>query len=321
MIISNKDWRVSTMHRCKHIVRGVAAAVLTLTLATGIASASFGTGTVTGSSLRLRSTASTASTTLATVSKGTKVTVLEDAVNGWYKVQYNGKTGYMSADYLTVVASAETETAAAAASEDEADDTVYAQVTASTLNIRSGAGTGYSKVAQLSRGAVVTVLETLDGWTKISTGTTTGYVSSEYLTVVDAATAASASSKAAQLVALAKTYLGVRYKYGGASPSGFDCSGFTYYVFKNSAGVTLPRTATGQYNSGYTKVSKANLQVGDLVFFSRTSGGSTIGHVGIYIGDGKFIHSSSPTSGGVIISALSESYYSARYYGAVRVLS
>jgi cell wall-associated NlpC family hydrolase len=311
---TNEIWRASTMHSLKKIVRTTAAALLTLSLASGVAFASFGIGTVTGSSLRLRSSASTASTTLATLSKGTKVDVLEDAQNGWYKVQYNGTTGYMSADYLTVVAADGTTTTAAA------DDTVYAQVTASSLNVRSGAGTGYSKVTQLSRGAVVTVLETLDGWTKISTGATTGYVSSEYLTTVDAATAAASSSKAAQLVALAKTYLGVRYKYGGASPSGFDCSGFTYYIYKTSAGVTLPRTATGQY-SGYTKVSKANLQVGDLVFFSRSSGGSTIGHVGIYIGDGKFIHSSSPSSGGVIISALSEAYYSARYYGAVRVLN
>jgi cell wall-associated NlpC family hydrolase len=306
------------MHLSKKLIRNTAAAVLTLSLVTGVASASFGTGTVTGSSLRLRSAASTASTTLATVSQGAKVDVLEDAQNGWYKVEYNGKVGYMSADYLTVVPAAAATAAAA-----ETSDTVYAQVTASSLNIRSGAGTGYSKVAQLSRGAVVTVLETLDGWTKVSTGSVTGYASSEYLTVVDAATAATAataSSKASQLVTLAKTYLGTRYRYGGASPSGFDCSGFTYYLFKTSAGVTLPRTATGQYNAGYTKVSKANLQVGDLVFFSRTSGGSSIGHVGIYIGDGKFIHSSSPSSGGVIISALSEAYYSARYYGAVRVL-
>jgi cell wall-associated NlpC family hydrolase len=309
------------MHRCKKLICNTAAAVLTLTLAVSFASASYGTGTVTGSSLRLRSAASTASTTLATVAKGTKVDVLAEAQNGWYKVQYNGKTGYMSADYLTVVVSAD-DTVADAASESEYEDAEaasYAKVTASSLNIRSGAGTSYTKLGKVYRGAVVTVLEKLNGWTKITTGSVTGYVSSEYLTTVDAATATASSNKATQAVALAKTFLGTPYRYGGSSPSGFDCSGFTYYIMK-SVGVTVPRTATSQYNS-YTKVAKADLQPGDLVFFSRTSGGSTIGHVGMYIGDGKFIHSSSPSSGGVIISALSERYYTARYYGACRVLS
>jgi len=118
-----------------------------------------------------------------------------------------------------------------------------------------------------------------------------------------------------RVIAKAAQYLGTPYRYGGAAPGGFDCSGFTSYIFKQF-GISLNRTAAGQYSQGST-VSKANLIAGDLVFFN-TSGG--ISHVGIYTGNGKFIHSSSPRSGGVIYSALSESYYASRYVGARRVI-
>ncbi len=118
-----------------------------------------------------------------------------------------------------------------------------------------------------------------------------------------------------RVIAKAAQYLGTPYRYGGSAPGGFDCSGFTSYVFKQF-GISLNRTAAGQYSQG-SAVSKANLITGDLVFFN-TSGG--ISHVGIYTGNGKFIHSSSPSSGGVIYSALSESYYASRYVGARRVI-
>lgn len=162
------------------------------------------------------------------------------------------------------------------------------------LNDRSGAGTDYDRVGKLSGGTVVTVLaEAGDGWYQVSTDSLTGYVSGEYLTVVDAKTLEELSTKGLQLVELAMEYLGVPYRYGGASPSGFDCSGFVYYLCK-SLGVSVPRTATSQWNGGYDKVSKSELQPGDLVFFSNYSGGSSIGHVGIYIGNNEFIHSSVP---------------------------
>jgi lipoprotein Spr len=114
----------------------------------------------------------------------------------------------------------------------------------------------------------------------------------------------------------AKRYLGVDYVFGGASPSGFDCSGFTMYVYK-SVGVNLPHTASGQANLGVA-VSKDELQAGDLVFFETYKSG--ISHVGIYIGDGKFIHASSG-AGRVTITNLSDKYYTTRYRGATRILS
>ncbi|MFZ4451754.1 C40 family peptidase [Salibacterium aidingense] len=123
------------------------------------------------------------------------------------------------------------------------------------------------------------------------------------------------ASNGDQIEAEARKHLGTPYSYGGTTPSGFDCSGFTRYVFKQE-GISLSRTASSQYQQG-SKVSKSNLQKGDLVFFSHGSG---IGHNGIYIGDGQFIHSSS--SNGISISSINDPYYwGDRYVGAKRVLS
>jgi cell wall-associated NlpC family hydrolase len=123
------------------------------------------------------------------------------------------------------------------------------------------------------------------------------------------------SSKVDKIIATAKKYIGVPYVWGGETPNGFDCSGYVQYVFKVH-GINLNRTTETQYKHG-TYVSKSNLKPGDLVFFQNTYRAG-ISHVGIYIGDGKFIHASS--SKGVTISNLSSSYYTSHYYGARRVL-
>ncbi len=323
------------MTRLKKFFICTASFALVISLVSGIAFASFGTGTVTASALRLRSEANTSSDILSVVSKGVSVSVLEDVQNGWYKVDYNGVVGYMSAEYLDVTADSENKEEVISSSEEPEDvfaesasedseyddagiDDIYGRVTASALNVRSGPGTENSKIGQLSCGTLVTIVEKLDGWYQISTDSISGYVSAEYIDILDSEAEDESLTKGEQLVALAEQYLGVRYRYGGASPSGFDCSGFVYYLMK-CMGVTVPRTATAMWNAGYTKVSKSDLQPGDLVFFSSSAGGTSIGHVGIYVGDNRIIHSSSTSSGGVIYSSLSESYYSARYVGACRV--
>lgn len=124
-----------------------------------------------------------------------------------------------------------------------------------------------------------------------------------------------ASTTKDSIVSHARDQLGVPYRFGGTTPSGFDCSGFIGYVF-NKVGVSLPRTAAAQYRAGVA-VSKSNLEVGDLVFFETYKPGPS--HSGIYIGDDRFIHASS--SRGITISNVNDPYYwNDRYLGARRVL-
>jgi cell wall-associated NlpC family hydrolase len=107
--------------------------------------------------------------------------------------------------------------------------------------------------------------------------------------------------------------LGVPYSFGGTSTAGFDCSGFVQHVFA-LLGISLPRTADAQYDVGRRAVGGPH--PGDLVFFDTYGG---VSHVGIYLGQGKFVHASS--SHGVMVSRLSESYWAARYVGAKRLIA
>ncbi|WP_246316890.1 C40 family peptidase [Paenibacillus agri] len=124
----------------------------------------------------------------------------------------------------------------------------------------------------------------------------------------------SASADSKMDTVITKT-LGTSYKTGGTSTAGFDCSGFTTYVYK-SIGISLPRTSQSQYKTG-TSVSRSQMRPGDLVFFNTLGNG--VSHVGIFVGNGKFAQSSS--SRGVIISSLSEKYWADRYIGAKRIMS
>ena len=281
------------------------------------ASAASGVGTVDTDALRLRNEANTTSTILATASKGDTVVILEDAGNGWYKVDYNTVEGYMSSEYLTVST--------------QADVTIgygLVQADGSTLNVRSGPGTSYDKVATLSDNAVVTIVGIDNGWykIKISSGTV-GYVSSEYMVTCkdsagsrgDGTTAVAATSNSSmgqQVVAYAKQFMGVPYVYGGNGPNSFDCSGFTSYIYRHF-GYTLNRTASTQLSNG-TAVSKSELQPGDLVFF-RYNTSYPASHVGIYIGNGQFIHAST-NKYQVQIDQLNTGHYANVYIAARCIL-
>lgn len=125
---------------------------------------------------------------------------------------------------------------------------------------------------------------------------------------------AEASSKPAAISKTATSLTGIKYVYGGNTTSGFDCSGYVSYVFKEND-INLARTSSGMYASG-TPVKQADLETGDLVFFNTS--GKGVSHVGIYIGEGKFAHAS--TSRGVRVDKLSDPYYwKDRYVGAKRI--
>ena len=112
-------------------------------------------------------------------------------------------------------------------------------------------------------------------------------------------------------------FLGYPYVYGGSSPRGFDCSGFTSYIYKQF-GYSLKRSASDQLDNG-TSVSRSELQPGDLVMFKKGSSSRRASHVGIYIGNNQFIHSSTSRVG-VIISGMDEAYYTSGFVGARRIV-
>ncbi len=160
------------MHYTKRIARALAAAGLVLVMTVGTAFASYGTGIVTADSLRMRSKPNTNSDVLTKAPEGSEVELLSGEENGWYKVSYKGKEGYMSAEWIKVVTTA-----------DASNQQTTGVVNAGPLNVRSGPGTKYDRVGSLKEGAAVTILETDGSWYKISCGNISGYVSGEYITL------------------------------------------------------------------------------------------------------------------------------------------
>ena len=287
------------------VLSAITALLLAVSAAAAEDSVAVAVGATTGSTLRLRAEASTATSIVTTLDKSVAVAVLDDSIDGWYKISYDGQSGYVSADYLII-------------DQDNIFES-YGRVNSDGVNVRSGASTDSGVLATVDDGAVVTVTAFQDGWYAVTCQYgTEGYIRSDYLDLTSSNSSASSSS----IVATARQHLGTRYVYGGASPSGFDCSGFTMYIYQQH-GYSLPHTATGQWQSGLgTKVwSIGALQPGDLVFFNdpARNAGKACSHAGIYIGDGQFIHSSSSRSNGVIISSLTSGYYNTYFVGGIHV--
>ena len=267
------------------------------------------------SSVNLRSAANTSSSILAELKNGTAVTVVSTA-NGWCKVTCSGKTGYIKSDYVSTTGSVSNNTSASTG-------TAAVVKCSSTVNFRSSASTSSTVLGELKNGTAVTVLSTSNGWSKVSYAGKTGYISADYLVTASSGTAISPSNTAASVSISAKRqsvlnyaaqFLGVPYVYGGSTPSGFDCSGFTSYVFKNTVG-SIPRVAQAQYDAT-TRVSRDDLLPGDLVFFGSST--SSISHVGIYVGSNQFIHA--PSTGDVVKYSSLTGSYATRYQGAGRVI-
>jgi cell wall-associated NlpC family hydrolase len=128
---------------------------------------------------------------------------------------------------------------------------------------------------------------------------------------------ADAASNGREVVRVAKRFKGSRYKLGGASPKGFDCSGFTWYVYKKAAGMDITRGVEEQWKRGRS-VSRGKLRPGDLVFFENTFERG-LSHVGVFIRGDDFIHAENEKTG-VVISSLESDYYRKHYAGARRLL-
>jgi len=192
-------------------------------------------------------------------------------------------------------------------------------VTADNVNIRALPGMEETIVGSVDSGTLVDVFEKNGDWYKIGTSPTTyAYIFSAYVAerTAELTSRMSVSYGGNQAAEMAKQYLGTPYVYGGTSPSGFDCSGLVYYIYKQ-LGYSLNRTADGMLANG-VPVEKSELIPGDIVMFKR-SGSSYVHHVGIYVGDGMMIHS--PQTGDVVkYTSIVSGNYNNVYYTARRII-
>ena len=219
------------------------------------------------------------------------------------------------------------------------DTAVTKYINGSSVYIRNEPSTDASIVISLIRNTDVTVTGENGDWYKVKYGDFEGYIFKELLSDeqteqtnrhmplaettnlqenIEQTSNSNESSLGQEIVEYAKQYLGYPYVYGGAGSSSFDCSGFTMYVYKNF-GYSLSHSARAQSKMG-TYVEKENLQPGDLVFFLDYETMDDIGHCGIYIGDGNFLHASSGTGYCVKISTLLSGSYDRRYATARRLI-
>ena len=215
-----------------------------------------------------------------------------------------------------------------------AEKTMY--VNTASIYMRKGAGTNYEVVDSLILNSSVIVTGEINDWYQVKVSGKTGYIAKRLLSskkTEESTTRSSeertnnqeqtttnnvVTSKGEEVVNYAKQYLKCKYVYGASGPSTFDCSGFTMYVFKHF-GISLSHSATAQSKKG-TYVAKENLQPGDLVFFKDYQTMDEIGHCGIYVGDGNFIHASSGTGYCVKLSTLLTGSYNTRYSTARRII-
>ena len=313
------------------IIRNLFTLTLALVLAAGCiplsASAAgtvmHGIGFVNATSLRLRSSAATTASTLDTAVRGECVAVIAKE-GDWYRVNYNLQEGYMHADYLTVGTKENAELG-------------YGKILGVGVNLRTGPGTSYPVTAVSGSSTRCYIIGINEGWYKVLFQEKTCYIRSDFVELTEipyenpdspnspkyyrsgksigtttSASAVPVSVTGSQILAEARKYLGCPYRAGGASPSGFDCSGFVYYVLKQ-VGMSPYRTPSEQYKMG-SSVEKSALQAGDLVFF----GSGRITHAGIYAGGGQFIHAPNSRTT-VSYSDLTTGYWAKNYYGACRV--
>ena len=289
-------------------------------------------------------------TNIIEVKANQEVTIIE-TINNWVCIQAGNTKGWIRSEKLKVkeeqkVEEKQEETEKEQEEKNETEVAVQETkiktqfIASETVNLRKEPNTSSEIVSKLSLNMAVDVYSEEGGWSKVKVSGKEGYISSSLLsdkkketsraaetprtnestsTQTNEATTTTSSAPASQnggsVVETAKSYIGSSYVYGASGPRGpssFDCSGFTSYIYKQY-GVSLNRTAAGQYSNG-TAVSKDELQPGDLVMFGK----SGINHVGIYIGGGQMVHAANP-SRGVTTDTINSGYYYNNYVGARRV--
>ena len=277
-------------------------------------------GVITANVLNVREAIGTSSKVIAQLEKGMEVNVVESkAIAGsetWYNVNSGNIKGWICGEYLSF----------------SFEPLDKGTISGDVVNARISPDISSKVITELKKGEQLDVYSWSGEWYKVKLKDGNfGWVFNELLATKNSLAARATTTLAArgqasgvdrsldkrdQIVNLAKKYLGVRYVWGGTSPSGFDCSGLVQYVYKQ-IGITLNRVACDQATQG-TKVSKAQLKPGDLVFFN-TSSGSSIDHVGIYIGNGNFLHAANGRKK-VLIDPLDHSYYKNRMITARRII-
>lgn len=294
----------------------------------------------------IRSEKSISSIKLGVLEKNTKVQgVVED---GWFKTSVNGNNGFISIKYLQNTKIEEKKNDELQVSEVKNKEQVkksnstkfagtnFTGYVKEAVNVRDKDSMDSNVVSVLEKGTKVSGIKG-KYWLKLSEGR---YISVNYIqdnkdesnqtidTEVKDSYKKESNSKVVRpneggsgsaVAQAAYNYLGEKYVWGSAQPGvGFDCSGLTSYLYNKVCGISLYRNSAAQSNNGYP-VSKSNLKQGDLLFFS-TNGSGSISHVGIYVGNGKMIHASTPSTG-VIISDIDSNYYSSTFVTARRILN
>ncbi|OPJ55517.1 C40 family peptidase [Alkalithermobacter paradoxus] len=270
---------------------------------------------ITASVLNVRSQAAISSSVISKLYRGNQIVVTGEN-NDWYSVRLNnGRQGWISKQYASIIPSQSVSRSA---------NSTGAVVRSNNVNFRAGASTSSRVIRRLSAGTRANVLEKTGDWYKVDINGQQGYIHSSLLTIAqpqsvkeETRPVVSRGTTRSNVIQIANSQLGTRYVWGGSSPNGFDCSGFVLYTYRAALGRNLPHSSRDQSREG-VYVEKQNLELGDLVFFD-TSNDRNINHVGIYIGNGQFIHASSSRRQ-VIVSSLSEGYYQRTYVTARRII-
>lgn len=286
------------------------------------AEVSLGSGSIKGTYVRLRSGPSLSASILGDYNTGDKLEVV--GVDGeWYKVILDGKNGYVYSQYVTIGSGSSSveQSSGGSGSSETSTQQKPGYIKGNYVRFRAGASLNSTIIAEYNTGKELTITGASGDWTKCIIDGKNGFVYSQYVTETQPVNPNPEpdpdSDLGQQIADYAKQFLGYNYVYGGSSPAtGFDCSGLMYYVY-GQFGYKIERVAANQAYCG-VHVDYEDLQPGDIICFYSTDY-SYIGHVGMYIGNGQFIHASTYNTG-VIISKLGSGSYESRYYDARRII-